>query len=110
IVKVTPGPNQEAPRSDAPPAAVPDPAANGTDPAPAAPPATDPPVADQQAPAAGELTPNVAADPNELKPNTPADPTALPPLQQNNERASRGAAARESSCSQSAEAAELAYL
>ncbi len=107
IVKVTPGPNQEAPRSDAPPAAVPDPAANGTDPAAAAPPATDPPAADQQAPAAGELTPNVAADPNELKPNTPVDPTALPPLQQNNELANGGAAASASSSSSSQKEDEL---
>ncbi|PYX30752.1 MAG: outer membrane protein assembly factor BamD [Acidobacteria bacterium] len=109
IVKVAPGPNQEAPRSDAPPAAVPDPAANGTDPAAvaAAPPATDPPAAGQQAPAAGELTPNVAADPNELKPNTPADPTALPPLQQNNELANGGAADSASSSSSSQKQDEL---
>ena len=102
IVKVNPGPNQEPPRSDAPPPAVADPAAPGTDPAAAAPPAADPPAAEQQAaPVAGELTPNVAPDPNELKPNAPADPTALPPLQQNNELANGTPAAASTSSSSS---------
>jgi outer membrane protein assembly factor BamD len=61
-------PNQEAPRSDTPPAAA-------ADAAVAAPP---------EQPAAAESKPNVA-DPNELKPNVEADPNALPPLQQSNQ-------------------------
>jgi outer membrane protein assembly factor BamD len=65
--------NQEAPRSDAPVTASDTPAA------------TEQPAAAQgTAPAAAELTPNVA-DPNELKPNVAPDPTALPPLQQTNQ-------------------------
>ncbi|HKC00850.1 MAG TPA: outer membrane protein assembly factor BamD, partial [Terriglobales bacterium] len=63
-------PNQEAPRSDAPPAA-----AAAADATRAAPP---------EQPAAAELKPSVA-DPNELKPNVEADPNALPPLQQSNQ-------------------------
>ncbi len=69
------GPNQEAPRSDAPVAASDTPAA------------TEQPAA--TAPATAELTPSVA-DPNELKPNVAPDPTALPPLQQTNEINSSG--------------------
>jgi outer membrane protein assembly factor BamD len=74
-VNGVPAPNENAPRSDAPPAAdatvTPDAAADTT----AAP------------PAANELQPNAAAaDANELKPNVPADSNqALPPPQQVNE-------------------------
>jgi len=58
-----PGPNEPAPRSDAPqPSASADPFAR------TAPPAADP----------NELKPAVA-DPNELKPSTPADPNELKP-------------------------------
>ncbi|MFY9559596.1 MAG: outer membrane protein assembly factor BamD [Terriglobales bacterium] len=93
-VNVTPGANQEPPRSDAPGVNVAD--------APA--PAADPPVAaappEQQASAAGEMTPNVA-DANELKPNVPADPTALPPPTQTNELAAGNAGATVSSSSSS---------
>jgi outer membrane protein assembly factor BamD len=67
-------PNQEAPRSDAPPPATEVPA--GTAP-------------EQPAAAAAELKPNVA-DPNELKPNVEADPNALPPLQQSNQLDTNG--------------------
>jgi outer membrane protein assembly factor BamD len=64
---------ESTPRSDAPPANVaPNPASPGPD--------TGNP------PAAGELVPNVAPDPNELKPNVAAeDNNALPPPQQVNE-------------------------
>jgi outer membrane protein assembly factor BamD len=68
-------PNQPAPRSDSP--------ATAGDPA-AATPAADPATAENSAPAAAELKPNVA-DPNELKPNIEPDPNALPPLQQSNQ-------------------------
>jgi outer membrane protein assembly factor BamD len=81
IANVAPGPGQEAPRSDAPPAPAPDQAAQpetNTDQVPVADPAP--------ANGAAELKPNVA-DPNELKPNVAPDPNALPPLQQNNELA-----------------------
>ena len=67
-------PNQEAPRSDAPPAAE----------APAATTLEQPEAAADPAAAAAELKPNVA-DPNELKPNVDADSSALPPLQQSNQ-------------------------
>ena len=67
----TGAPNQEAPRSDAPAATSDTPAA------------TEQPALGT-APAAAELTTNVA-DPNELKPNVAPDPTALPPLQQTNQ-------------------------
>ena len=106
IVKVNPGPNQEPPRSDAPPAVAAGPAATAPDPA-VAPTATDPPAGEQQAPVAGELTPNVAGDPNELKPNTPADPTALPPPQQNNELTSGSPAASANSSSSTQKEDEL---
>ena len=70
-------PSQEAPRSDTPAPEA------GT-----APPSQEQPVEpapDQSNAAAGELKPNVPADPNELKPNVPADPNALPPPPQTNE-------------------------
>jgi outer membrane protein assembly factor BamD len=73
-------PNQEAPRSDAPPAA-----------------AADAPVAaPPEQSAAAELKPSVA-DPNELKPNVEADPNALPPLQQSNQLENGGASGAVSS-------------
>jgi outer membrane protein assembly factor BamD len=74
-------PNQEAPRSDAPPAAA------AADAVVAAPP---------EQPAAAELKPSVA-DPNELKPNVEADPNALPPLQQSNQLENGGGAGAVSS-------------
>jgi outer membrane protein assembly factor BamD len=75
-------PNQEAPRSDAPPAAAA---------------AADAPVAaPPEQPAAAELKPSVA-DPNELKPNVEADPNALPPLQQSNQLENGGASGAVSS-------------
>jgi outer membrane protein assembly factor BamD len=70
--------SQEVPRSD-------NPAPETAAPAPAQ---TEQPAAtaqDQQNPAAGELSPNVAADPNELKPNVAPDPNELPPPTQTNE-------------------------
>jgi outer membrane protein assembly factor BamD len=69
-------PSQEVPRSD-----------TQTPDASAVPPPGQPPepAADQSNAAAGELKPNVPADPNELKPNVPADPNALPPPPQTNE-------------------------
>jgi outer membrane protein assembly factor BamD len=70
--------SQEVPRSDNP--------APETAP-PAQPQPEQPPVADQDQanPAAGELKPNVPADPNELKPNVAPDPSNLPPPTQANE-------------------------
>ena len=91
-VNTVPGANQEAPRSDAPAANVPDQTA---------------PAASEQATAAAEQKPSVAdpnelkpnvADPNELKPNV-ADTTALPPLQQSNEIENSGSASVKSSAS-----------
>ncbi|MGA8537975.1 MAG: outer membrane protein assembly factor BamD [Terriglobales bacterium] len=70
-------PNQEAPRSDSPPADS------------AAPTPTGQPAAQDPAAAAAELKPNVA-DPNELKPNVEPDPNALPPLQQSNQLDNNG--------------------
>ena len=79
VVNGTPAPNQAPPRSD-------DPVAPAVDPATAVAPSPNQSAPPEQAPAAGELTPNAAPDPNELKPNVATvDPTALPPLQQNNE-------------------------
>ena len=98
IINVDPAANQEAPRSDTPAATVAEPAANVADPVAAAP-VADPPAGEQQAPVAGELVPNVAADPNTATPNAAADPTALPPPQQNNELASGNPAASASSSS-----------
>ncbi len=89
-------PNQEAPRSDNP---TPD---------PAAPTAQDQPATDST-PAAAELKPNVAADPNELKPNVDADPNALPPLQQSNQLDSSNATAS-SSASSSSKSEEMADI
>ena len=66
-------PSQEAPRSDTP---APD-ASAAPQPAESAP--------AQSNAAAGELKPNVPADPNELKPNVAADQNALPPPPQANE-------------------------
>jgi len=91
-VKANPGTNQEAPRSDAPPATD-NTAVTATPPAAGDSPAT---ASTEQQATGNELTPNVANDANELKPNVaqdPAatqDPTALPPLQQNNELANGG--------------------
>jgi outer membrane protein assembly factor BamD len=98
IINVDPAANQEAPRSDTPAATVAEPAATVADPAAAAP-VADPPAGEQQVPTAGELVPNVAADPNTATPNAAADPTALPPPQQNNELASGNPAASASSSS-----------
>jgi len=70
-------PNQEVPRSDAPPA----------DSVAATP--TGQPAPQDTAAAAAELKPNVA-DPNELKPNVDSDPNALPPLQQSNQLENNG--------------------
>src|SRR5258707_4557146 len=86
-------PNQEAPRSDAPPAAA-------ADAAVAAPP---------EQPAAAELKPSVA-DPNELKPNVEADPNALPPLQQSNQLETGGGASSAVSSSAAAKTEELADI
>lgn len=69
-------PSQEVPRSDT------QATASATPPQPEQPTATTP---DPPNPAAGELQPNVAADPNELKPNVAADPNELPPPTQTNE-------------------------
>jgi outer membrane protein assembly factor BamD len=85
-------PNQEAPRSDAPPAAA--------DAAVAAPP---------EQPAAAELKPSVA-DPNELKPNVEADPNALPPLQQSNQLENGGGTSGAVSSSAAAKTEELADI
>jgi outer membrane protein assembly factor BamD len=99
------GPNQEAPRSDAPPAASADAAA----PANGQPAATDAGTA--SAAPANELTPSVA-DPNELKPNVEQD-AALPPLQQSNELANGVVAApgtKSASSSSSSSKEEMADI
>jgi outer membrane protein assembly factor BamD len=88
-------PSQEVPRSDTP---APE--------ASAAPPQAQPaePAPDPSNAAAGELKPNVPADPNELKPNVAGDPNALPPPPQANEiqaGSSSSAAAASSSSSSS---------
>jgi outer membrane protein assembly factor BamD len=70
--------SQEVPRSDAP---APETAAP-SQPQPEQAAAT---AADQTGPSAGELKPNVAADPNELKPNVATDSNELPPPAQTNE-------------------------
>jgi outer membrane protein assembly factor BamD len=90
-------PNQEAPRSDNP---TPD---------PAAPTAQDQPAAADTTPAAAELKPNAAPDPNELKPNVEPDANALPPLQQSNQLDSSNgtASASSSSSSKSEEMADI---
>jgi outer membrane protein assembly factor BamD len=88
-------PNQEAPRSDAPAAAVAD-----------APVAAAPP---EQPAAAAELKPNVA-DPNELKPNVEPDPNALPPLQQSNQLENGGGASSAVSSSAAAKTEEMADI
>src|ERR1700682_5304695 len=87
-------PNQEAPRSDAPPAAA------AADAVVAAPP---------EQPAAAELKPSVA-DPNELKPNVEADPNALPPLQESNQLENGGGASSAVSSSAGAKTEELADI
>ncbi len=91
---VTIAPNQEAPRSDAAPAAGAA-AATAT--------ATDTPAG-----AAG-LQPS-AADPNELKPNVEAGPGALPPLQQSNQLDSSGGAAGAVSSTTPAKTEEMADI
>ena len=101
IANVAPGPNQEPPRSDAPPANPPD------QPAPA-PSAQEQPATNAANISVGEAKPEVA-DPNELKPNVAQDPNALPPLQQNNELATGNSpAGANSTSSQSSE--ELADI
>ena len=69
-----PGPNEPAPRSDAPPPVSADPFARSTTPAP------DP----------NELKP-AAADPNELKPSLPSDPNELKPTVETQSAAASGA-------------------
>jgi outer membrane protein assembly factor BamD len=83
------GANQATPRSDN--------TATGGD---AANNAQSPATTAGTAPAANELTPNVA-DPNELKPNVDQDASSLPPLQQNNELANGIAAGAGKSASSS---------
>ena len=92
------GPNQEAPRSDAPVAASDTPAAT-----------EQPAEAAGTAPATAELTPNVA-DPNELKPNVAPDPNALPPLQQTNQLDGNGGAPSAASSNGPAKCEELADI
>ena len=104
VVSVNPAANQEPPRSDT-PAAVADPPANVADPV-AAPPAEQP-APQAEAPVAGELVPNVAADPSTAKPTAVADPTALPPPQQTNELANGNPAASTSSSSSGHKADDL---
>ncbi len=70
--------SQEVPRSDNPASET----AAPPQPQPEQPAAT---AQDQANPAAGELKPNVAADPNELKPNVATNPNELPPPPQTNE-------------------------
>ena len=86
----TPGPNQEAPRSDAPAA-------------------SDQATAPGQPAAAAELKPTVA-DPNELKPNIDADPNALPPLVQSNQLDGSGRASSSASSSTPAKTEEMADI
>jgi outer membrane protein assembly factor BamD len=105
VVSVNPAANQEPPRSDTPAAAVADPPANVADPV-AAPPAEQP-APQAEAPVAGELVPNVAADPSTAKPDVAADPTALPPPQQNNELANGNPAASASSSSSAQQVDDL---
>jgi outer membrane protein assembly factor BamD len=69
--------SQEVPRSGAQPTETAAPQQPAEQPAAAAP--------DQPNPAAGELKPSVAADPNELKPNVAPDANQLPPPTQTNE-------------------------
>jgi outer membrane protein assembly factor BamD len=88
-------PNQEAPRSDAPPAAT------AADAVVAAPP--------EQPAAAAELKPSVA-DPNELKPNVEPDPNALPPLQQSNQLENGGGASSAVSSSAGTKNEEMADI
>jgi outer membrane protein assembly factor BamD len=76
-----PGPNDPAPRSDAPsPAVSADPFAR-----PTATPTADPNELKPTATDANELKPNAAPDPNELKPSTDAQSAAVPPPVQVNE-------------------------
>jgi len=93
-------PNQDAPRSDAPPAATDDAAAASTDQAASTP--------DTASPAA-ELKPTVA-DPNELKPNVAQDPNALPPLQQSNQIDTSTGTSAATSSSTSAKTEEMADI
>jgi outer membrane protein assembly factor BamD len=92
-------PNQEAPRSDAPPAPE----------TPAVAPAEQPEAAPDAATAATELKPNVA-DPNELKPNVESDPNALPPLQQSNQLDSSNGTPSAASSSAATKAEEMADI
>jgi outer membrane protein assembly factor BamD len=107
VVSVNPAANQEPPRSDTPSAAVADPPVNVADPTVAAPSAAEQPAPQAEAPVAGELVPNVAADPSTAKPDVAADPTALPPPQQNNELANGSPAASASSSSSAQKADDL---
>ena len=91
-------PNQEAPRSDAPPAEG-DPAATATPEQSATP--SDATAATDTGAAAADSKP-AAADPNELKPNVEPDPNALPPLQQSNQVDSNAASSSSSASSSKA--------
>src|SRR6266404_509945 len=93
-------PNQEAPRSDAPPAAAD---------APVAAAAPEQPATAQDSAAAATLKPSVA-DPNELKPNVEADPNALPPLQQSNQLENGGGSSSAVSSSAAAKTEEMADI
>jgi hypothetical protein len=75
----TPPPNEEAPRSDNPPAAA------GSSPFSQPAPGADPNELTPAAPAVNEAPANAAPDPNELKPNVDAqsEPTPPPPPQVN---------------------------
>lgn len=98
------GPGQVAPRSDAPPA-------NTTDQTPPTTPADTTPAvaaADTGNSTAGELKPNIAADPNELKPNVAPEPNALPAPPQTNEiEAGNGVAASTSATSKNEELVDI---
>jgi outer membrane protein assembly factor BamD len=89
-INAVPAPNQEPPRSDAPPASAGGAAALAAQQPPDSAAGQAPAQAADQPPAAGELKPNVS-DPKELVPNVanqanpPSDPNALPPPTQTNE-------------------------
>ena len=84
-VNGAPAANQEAPRSDTEPANTSEQPAAGTETQPASSTDTTPAAAGDNSSTAGELRPNVPADPNELKPNVAGNPNALPPPPQTNE-------------------------
>jgi len=110
-INATPGPNQEAPRSDAPPANAGDPPGQAAQQTPDSTAGQPPAQAADQQPAANELTPSVS-DPNELKPNVAgagADSSALPPPPQTNEIAASDGSGGKSAAS-SSKADELVDL